>query len=56
MMRLVAALAVIVGSFIAVCNLAVFWHGALFVAVMLPWGVVAGRVFDWGRDGLLSRQ
>lgn len=49
MTRLVAALAGIVTSFVALCNLAAFWHGAIFIAMLLPWAMGASRAFDWGR-------
>ena len=49
MPRLLAALAAIVMSFVALCNIAVFWHGAIFIAMLLPWAMGANRVFGWGR-------
>lgn len=48
--RLLIALIGIVVSFLALANLAVFWHGALFIALTLPWGIAAGRMFDWARS------
>jgi hypothetical protein len=47
--RLFVALVAILVSFVALANLAVFWHGALFIALTLPWGVTSVRLFDWAR-------
>ena len=55
-MRLVVALVAIVVSFVALCNLAVFWYGAFFVAMLFPWGIAANRLFEWGKSAALSRQ
>ena len=49
MTRLLFALAVIVGLLIAVLNTAVVLHGWLFIALVLPWGMIAVRLFAWGR-------
>ena len=48
--RLLVALTAILVSFIALANLAVFWHGTLFIALTPPWGIASVRMFDWARS------
>jgi hypothetical protein len=48
--RLLVAFTTILVSFIALANLAVFWHGALFIVLTPPWGMASVRMFDWARS------
>jgi ABC-type uncharacterized transport system YnjBCD ATPase subunit len=48
--RILLFLVAVVGSFIAVANTAVIWHGGLFVALMGPWAWGVSSLFDWMRS------
>ena len=45
-LRVLVFLLATLASFVAVANVAVF-HWAIFVALMLPWGLMTSRLFDW---------
>ena len=48
-LRAALALVFILASFVGLLNLAVIWHGALFVLMVPVWGVAVNRALDWAR-------
>ena len=47
--RLLLAVVFILASFVGLLNLAVIWHGAVFVLMVPVWGVAVNRALDWAR-------
>lgn len=46
-LRVLVFLLAAVSSFIALANTATVFHGAVFVCLVLPWGIAVSRLFDW---------
>lgn len=49
--RLVLAVVFILASFVGLLNLAVIWHGAVFVVMVPVWGVAVVKSLEWTRAG-----
>lgn len=51
MARLMVAVIVSLTALFGAATLAPIWHGALFIALVLPVGLVADRAFRWATRG-----
>ena len=47
--RIVAVLVSLIVALVILANLAVFWHGALFIALLPVWSWFGNNALDWAR-------